>query len=161
MRELRRGRSARRHGALYPLHVRICDACFLVQLRTYVPPEDIFTEYACFSPYSSSWLEHAPRYADMITERLRLRPDKLVVELGSNDGCLLQAFIERGIPALGIEPAGSVAEVAVERGVPTVVAFFGADTGSATCRRGSSRRFARGQRTSSPRCPTSTTSWRG
>jgi SAM-dependent methyltransferase len=112
----------------YPLHVRICDSCFLVQLRAYVPPEEIFTEYAYFSSYSSSWLEHARRYADMISERLRLGPDKLVVELGSNDGYLLQAFVERGIPALGIEPAGNVAEVAVERGVPTVVAFFGTDT---------------------------------
>jgi SAM-dependent methyltransferase len=94
----------------------------------YAPPEEIFTEYAYFSSYSSSWLEHARRYADMISERLRLGPDKLVVELGSNDGYLLQAFVERGIPALGIEPAGNVAAVAVERGVPTVVAFFGADT---------------------------------
>jgi SAM-dependent methyltransferase len=112
----------------YPLHVRICDSCFLVQLRAYVPPEEIFTEYAYFSSYSTSWLEHARRYADMISERLPLGRDKLVVELGSNDGYLLQAFVERGIPVLGIEPAGNVAEVAVERGVPTVVAFFGADT---------------------------------
>jgi SAM-dependent methyltransferase len=112
----------------YPLHVRICDSCFLVQLRAYVPPEEIFTEYAYFASYSSSWLEHARRYADMISERLCLGPDKLVVELGSNDGYLLQAFVERGIPALGIEPAGNVAEVAAERGVPTMVAFFGAAT---------------------------------
>src|SRR5215216_2200184 len=112
----------------YPLHVRICDSCLLVQLRAYVPPEEIFTEYAYFSSYSTSWLEHARRYADMISERLRLGPDRLVVELGSNDGYLLQAFVERGIPALGVEPAGNVAEVAVERGVPTVVAFFGTDT---------------------------------
>jgi SAM-dependent methyltransferase len=112
----------------YPLHVRICDSCFLVQLRAYVPPEEIFTEYAYFSSYSTSWLEHARRYADMISERLRLGRDKLVVELGSNDGYLLQAFVERGISVLGIEPAGNVAEVAVERGVPTEVAFFGADT---------------------------------
>jgi SAM-dependent methyltransferase len=112
----------------YPLHVRICDSCFLVQLRAYVPPEEIFTEYAYFSSYSTSWLEHARRYANMISERLRLGRDKLVVELGSNDGYLLQAFVDRGIPVLGIEPAGNVAEVAVERGVPTEVAFFGADT---------------------------------
>jgi SAM-dependent methyltransferase len=112
----------------YPLHVRICDSCLLVQLRAYVPPEEIFTEYAYFSSYSTSWLEHARRYADMISERLRLGPDKLVVELGSNDGYLLQAFVERGIPALGIEPAANVAAVAVEHGVPTEVAFFGADT---------------------------------
>jgi SAM-dependent methyltransferase len=97
-------------------------------LRAYVAPEEIFTEYAYFSSYSSSWLEHARRYAEMISDRLRLGPGKLVVELGSNDGYLLQAFVERDIAALGIEPAGNVAEVAVERGVPTVVAFFGADT---------------------------------
>src|SRR5215217_6593627 len=106
----------------------LCDSCFLVQLRAYVPPEEIFTEYAYFSSYSTSWLEHARRYADMISERLPLGRDKLVVELGSNDGYLLQAFVDRGIPVLGIEPAGNVAEVAVERGVPTEVAFFGADT---------------------------------
>ena len=112
----------------YPLHVRICEGCFLVQLRAYVAPEQIFTEYAYFSSYSSSWIQHARHYADMISERLRLGPEHLVVELGSNDGYLLQGFVERGIPALGIEPAGNVAEVAIERGIPTLVAFFGADT---------------------------------
>jgi SAM-dependent methyltransferase len=112
----------------YPLHVRICEGCFLVQLRAYVAPEQIFTEYAYFSSYSSSWIQHARQYADMIIERLRIGPELLVVELGSNDGYLLEGFVERGIPALGIEPAGNVAKVATERGVPTLVAFFGADT---------------------------------
>jgi SAM-dependent methyltransferase len=112
----------------YPLHVRICEGCLLVQLRAYVAPEEIFTEYAYFSSYSSSWIEHARRYADMIIERLRLAPEHLVVELGSNDGYLLQGFVERGVPVLGIEPAGNVAKVATEKGVPTLVSFFGADT---------------------------------
>ena len=112
----------------YPLHVRVCERCFLVQLRAYVAPEEIFTEYAYFSSYSSSWIEHARRYADMMIERLRLGPERLVVELGSNDGYLLQRFVERGIPTLGIEPAGNVAKVATERGVPTLVAFFGVET---------------------------------
>jgi SAM-dependent methyltransferase len=112
----------------YPLHVRICEACFLVQLRAYVAPEKIFTEYAYFSSYSSSWIQHARRYADMIIERLGLGPERLVVELGSNDGYLLQWFVERGIRVLGIEPARNVAEVAAERGIPTLVEFFGADT---------------------------------
>ena len=112
----------------YPLHVRICESCFLVQLRTYVRPEDIFSEYAYFSSYSSSWVEHARQYTDMIIERLGLDPDRSVVELGSNDGYLLRGFVERRIPALGIEPAGNVAEVAVRQGIPTVVDFFGAGT---------------------------------
>jgi SAM-dependent methyltransferase len=112
----------------YPLHLRICERCFLVQLRAYVPPEEIFTEYAYFSSYSSSWVEHARRYADMIAERLRLGPNSFVVELGSNDGYLLEGFVERGIPTLGIEPAGNVAKAAVARGVPTLVAFFGTET---------------------------------
>jgi hypothetical protein len=112
----------------YPLHVRVCEGCFLVQLRAYVAPEEIFTEYAYFSSYSSSWIEHARRYADVMIERLRLGPERLVVELGSNDGYLLQRFVERGIPTLGIEPAGNVAKVATERGVPTLVAFFGVET---------------------------------
>jgi SAM-dependent methyltransferase len=112
----------------YPLHVRICEGCFLVQLRAYVAPEQIFTEYAYFSSYSSSWIQHARQYTDMIIDRLRLGSGHLVVEVGSNDGYLLQGFVERGVPALGIEPAGNVAKVATEKGVPTLVAFFGAAT---------------------------------
>ena len=111
----------------YPLHVWVCDRCFLVQLNEYVAAEDIFTEYAYFSSFSSSWLQHAEDYVAMITERLGLGPDSFVVELASNDGYLLQYFVERGIPCLGIEPAANVAASAVERGVPTDVSFFGAE----------------------------------
>ncbi len=111
----------------YPLHVWVCDRCFLVQLNEYVAAEDIFTEYAYFSSFSSSWLQHAEDYVAMITERLGLGPDSFVVELASNDGYLLQYFVERGIPCLGIEPAANVAASAIERGVPTDVSFFGAE----------------------------------
>ncbi len=111
----------------YPLHVWVCHRCFLVQLNEYVAAEDIFTEYAYFSSYSSSWLEHVKDYVAMITERLALGPSSFVVELASNDGYLLQYFVERGIPCLGIEPAANVAAVAIERGVPTDVSFFGAE----------------------------------
>ena len=84
----------------YPLPVRVCDACFLVQLDEYVRPDEIFTDYAYFSSYSTSWLEHARRYTDMIAERLSLGPDSRVVEIACNDGYLLQYFVEKGIPAL-------------------------------------------------------------
>jgi SAM-dependent methyltransferase len=111
----------------YPLQAYVCDECFLVQLEEYVAPADIFTEYAYFSAYSDSWLAHASGYVDMISERLGLDESSSVVELASNDGYLLQYFVERGIPALGIEPAANVAKAAEERGVETVVEFFGAD----------------------------------
>ncbi len=109
----------------YPLHVRVCEVCFLVQLEEYVKPEDIFTEYAYFSSYSDSWLAHAKAYVDMAVARFGLHAGSKVVELASNDGYLLQYFVERGIPALGVEPAGNVAEVALGKGIPTVVRFFG------------------------------------
>ena len=109
----------------YPLRVFVCDSCFLVQLQDYVGPEAIFTEYAYFSSFSSSWLQHASDYVGAITERLRLGAGNLVVELASNDGYLLQYFVERGIPVLGIEPARNVAAEATRRGVPTLVEFFG------------------------------------
>jgi len=108
----------------YPLHVWVCRKCFLVQLSEYVKPEEIFTEYAYFSSYSAAWLEHARDYVSMISERLALGSKSLVVELASNDGYLLQYFVQRGIPCLGIEPAANVAAAARERGVPTQVAFF-------------------------------------
>ncbi len=111
----------------YPLHAYVCDECYLVQLEEYVAPADIFTEYAYFSAYSDSWLAHASGYVDMISERLGLDEQSSVVELASNDGYLLQYFVKRGIPALGIEPAANVAKAAEERGVKTVVDFFGAD----------------------------------
>jgi hypothetical protein len=109
----------------YPLHVFVCSACFLVQLLEYVTPEHIFTEYAYFSSYSNSWLEHAKNYVEMITNRLELARDSLVVELASNDGYLLQNFVAKGIPVLGIEPAKNVAQVAIQKGIPSVTEFFG------------------------------------
>jgi SAM-dependent methyltransferase len=111
--------------AFYPLHAYVCSECFLVQVKEYVAPEGIFTEYAYFSSYSDSWLRHARTYVDMITERLGLDGRSHVVELGSNDGYLLQNFVRKGIPALGVEPAANVAAVARAKGVPTVVVLFG------------------------------------
>ncbi len=108
----------------YPLHVRVCRACLLVQVGEYVRAEEIFSEYAYFSSFSSAWLKHAEEYVSTITERLKLDSSSLVVELASNDGYLLQYFVTRGIPCLGIEPAANVAKAAVERGVETQVAFF-------------------------------------
>ena len=112
----------------YPLHVFACDQCHLVQLEALVPPEEIFTEYAYFSAYSSSWVEHARRYVEMIRARLALGPDDFVIELASNDGYLLQHFLGSGVPVLGIDPAANVVKDAEERGVPTLVRFFGRQT---------------------------------
>src|SRR4030095_15811347 len=109
----------------YPLHVRVCEECFLVQLQEYVPPDELFTEYACFSSSSESWVRHALTYADSMIERFGLTDDSLVVEVASNDGYLLQHFVARGVPVLGIEPAENVALDATERGIPTLVEFFG------------------------------------
>src|SRR6202022_1978724 len=99
----------------YPLHVKVCEKCFLVQLEEYVSPEHIFTEYAYFSSYSDSWLKHSSNYVAMISERLGLGAQSLAVELASNDGYLLQYFVERGIPVLGVEPAVNVAKAAEEK----------------------------------------------
>ena len=112
----------------YPLHVYVCEKCFLVQLEEFVSPKDIFTEYAYFSSYADSWIEHMRRYADAITDRLLLGKHSFVVEVASNDGYLLQHFVKKGIPVLGIEPAANVAKVAVAKGVPTLVKFFGEQT---------------------------------
>ncbi|MBV9816742.1 MAG: class I SAM-dependent methyltransferase [Solirubrobacterales bacterium] len=109
----------------YPLHARVCERCLLVQLEQFVSASDIFTEYAYFSSYSDSWVEHARRYVEMAVERFALGRDSLVMELASNDGYLLQHVVARGIPALGIEPAANVAVAARERGVETIVEFFG------------------------------------
>jgi SAM-dependent methyltransferase len=111
----------------YPLRADVCERCWLVQLERYVGPEEIFTEYAYFSSYSDSWVRHARDYTEMMIDRLGLGGDSLVVELASNDGYLLQHFLPAGVPVLGIEPARNVAEVAVERGVPTMTRFFGRD----------------------------------
>jgi hypothetical protein len=109
----------------YPLHVYVCDECFLVQLDAYVSAEHIFSEYAYFSSYSDSWVEHARVYTEQIVDRFNLSSRHQVVELASNDGYLLQHFVSKGIPSLGVEPAANVAEVAVRKGIPTVVKFFG------------------------------------
>lgn len=112
----------------YPLHVFVCGQCFLVQLHEYVSPADIFTEYAYFSSYADSWVQHAKRYTDMIVDRLTLTSKSFVVELASNDGYLLQHFVAKGIPVLGVEPAANVAKVALQKNVPTLVKFFGQQT---------------------------------
>jgi SAM-dependent methyltransferase len=108
----------------YPLHVRLCEECLLVQLEAYVDAGDIFRDYAYFSSYSDSWVAHAEAYTGAMVERFGLGPGSLVVELASNDGYLLQHFVRRGIPALGIDPAANVAEEARARGVETIVDFF-------------------------------------
>ena len=113
----------------YPLHVRLCDACLLVQLPAYVSGEDIFSDYAYFSSYSDSWVAHAKRYAEAMIGRLDLTPDSLVTEVASNDGYLLQHFQAAGVPVLGVEPAANVAEAAQARGIRTEVQFLGAETG--------------------------------
>jgi SAM-dependent methyltransferase len=115
----------------YPLCAWVCDACFLVQLESFESPEHIFADYAYFSSYSSSWLEHSRRYVEQMIERLDLDTSSRVVEIASNDGYLLQFFAQREIPVLGIEPAGNVAKVAEENGVPTLVEFFGRETARA------------------------------
>src|SRR5262249_45526759 len=109
----------------FPLHVLVCGECFLVQLAEYVKPENIFTEYAYFSSYSTSWLAHARRYCEAITARLGLGSNSEVFEIASNDGYLLQHFLPLGIPVTGIEPAANVAEVARQKNIPTLVEFFG------------------------------------
>jgi hypothetical protein len=115
--------------AFYPLHVRLCENCLLVQLPAYVAGEDIFSDYAYFSSYSDSWVAHAKRYATSMIESLKLGPDSLVTEVASNDGYLLQHFLAAGIPVLGVEPAANVAEAARARGITTEVHFLGAETG--------------------------------
>ncbi len=110
----------------YPLHAYVCETCLLVQLEEHVRPESIFAEYAYFSSYSVSWVEQARIYCNAMVERFGLSNESLVVELASNDGYLLQHFGPLGIPVLGVEPAINVAKVALEKGIPTRVEFFGA-----------------------------------
>ena len=115
--------------AFYPLQAYVCHKCYLVQVEEYVHGREIFGgEYAYFSSYSDSWLEHSRKYADMITERLGLTDQHFVVELASNDGYLLENFVAKGVPCLGVEPADNVAAVAMEKGVPTTVRYFGVET---------------------------------
>ena len=110
----------------YPLHVYVCEGCFLVQLQEYEKAENIFSDYAYFSSYSDTWLRHSRDYCRKMKDRFGLNAGSRVVEVASNDGYLLQYFVELGVPVLGIEPAANVARVAVEKGVPTLVRFFGA-----------------------------------
>ncbi|WP_171172390.1 class I SAM-dependent methyltransferase [Ruegeria sp. HKCCA0370] len=110
----------------YPLHAWVCNDCYLVQVEDAVPADEIFNaDYAYFSSYSDSWLAHARAYVEQMVDRLDLGPDDLVIEIASNDGYLLQYFVEKGIPVLGIEPSGSVAAAAEEKGVRTLVDYFG------------------------------------
>ncbi len=109
----------------YPLRVYVCENCFLVQLEEYVSPEHIFSEYAYFSSYADTWVQHARDYTEMIVERFKLNIHSQVVEIASNDGYLLQHFVAKGIPVLGIEPAKNIAKVAIEKGIPTFVEYFG------------------------------------
>lgn len=109
----------------FPLYVFVCEQCFLVQLKDCSTPDKIFSDYAYFSSFSDIWLQHARAYTDMITERTKLNAHSLVVEIASNDGYLLQYFMEKGIPVLGVEPAENVAKVAQEKGIPTRASFFG------------------------------------
>ncbi len=117
-----------RYEIFYPLRAFVCDQCWLVQVHEHVSGEDIFSHYAYFSSFSESWLAHARAYADMITRRLGLSEDSLVVEVASNDGYLLQNFVAKGIPALGIEPAANVAQAAIDKGINCLVKFFGVET---------------------------------
>lgn len=112
----------------YPLHAYVCEKCFLVQLEEYVAPDDIFSEYAYFSSYSDSWVEHARRYCQTMHRRFGLGNNSRVVEIASNDGYLLQHFVAMGVAVLGIEPAANVAEAARAKGIPTLVKFFGQKT---------------------------------
>ncbi len=120
--------------AFYPLHAWVCERCFLVQLQEFVAPDHIFSEYAYFSSYATTWVEHARRYAHMATQRFGLGPRSKVMEVASNDGYLLQHFVAAGVPVLGIEPAANVAKVAIERGVPTTVQFLGRASGLSIAR---------------------------
>ena len=114
--------------AFYPLHAYVCDACKLVQLQEFVSPQDIFEEYAYFSSFSTSWVEHARRYVDMACERFGLNERSRVMEIASNDGYLLQHFVAKGLNVLGIEPAANVAKAALAKGIPTTTRFFGRES---------------------------------
>lgn len=109
----------------YPLHAYVCRECFLVQLQEFVTPEGLFAEYSYFSSYSTSWVEHARVYAEMMIDRFGFDSGSRVFEIASNDGYLLQHFVARDVPVLGIEPALNVAEVAIARGIQTLSVFFG------------------------------------
>ena len=119
----------------YPLHVRLCGSCLLVQLPAYVSGKHIFSDYAYFSSYSDSWVAHAKRYADAMIDRFDLTPASLVIEVASNDGYLLQHFLARRVPVLGVEPAANVAQAARSRRIPTEVEFLTPESGHEIARR--------------------------
>jgi 2-polyprenyl-3-methyl-5-hydroxy-6-metoxy-1,4-benzoquinol methylase len=112
----------------FPLHALVCTNCFLVQLREFETPDNIFSDYAYFSSFSDSWLEHARTYVERMVDRFGIAGQHRVIEIASNDGYLLQYFAARGVPVLGVEPAANIAKVAEERGIPSLVRFFGTDT---------------------------------
>ncbi len=118
-------RDLARPEPLYPLHLYVCDRCFLVQVSEAISPETIFGDYAYFSSYSDSWLRHMKAFTEMVVARFGLNGQTQVIEIGSNDGYLLQYFVEKGIPVLGVEPARNVSAAAVTKGIPTITEFFG------------------------------------
>jgi hypothetical protein len=113
---------------VYPLHAYVCEGCHLVQLVAYESPQQIFGDYLYFSSFSDSWLKHAEVYVNRMISRFGLGASSKVVEVASNDGYLLQYFKQQGIPVLGVDPAANVAKAAIEKGIPTEVAFFGVET---------------------------------
>jgi SAM-dependent methyltransferase len=129
----------------YPLTVYVCEQCLLVQLPGVETPDQIFSDYVYFSSYSDTWLAHVRAYCEAMIARLGLDAGTLVVEIASNDGYLLQYFCSAGIPVLGVEPAANVAAVARQKGVETVVRFFGADTARALATEGRTARLLRGE----------------
>jgi len=118
---------AQRDEALYPLHAYVCERCLLVQLEQFETPQQIFSDYAYFSSYSDTWLEHARSYAQRMIAQMRLGPGHLVIEIASNDGYLLQYFKQAAVPVLGIEPAHNVAAAAIAKDIRTLTEFFGTE----------------------------------
>ncbi|MEX2453342.1 MAG: class I SAM-dependent methyltransferase [Rhodospirillaceae bacterium] len=123
-----RAADLRRSELYHPLHAYVCDSCHLVQLEEFETPERIFSDYAYFSSYSRSWLSHCEAYCRAMVARFGLDRSSQVIEIASNDGYLLKNFVPAGIRVLGVEPAVNVARVAMDRGIPTMVAFFGRET---------------------------------
>jgi SAM-dependent methyltransferase len=121
----------------YPLHAYVCQQCYLVQLEEFESPSRIFDDYAYFASYSETWVEHAKTYCEMAIQRFQLGPQSRVIEIASNDGYLLQHFVKRDIPVLGIEPAANVATAAIGKGIPTCIEFFGEATARTLTAQGS------------------------
>ena len=119
---------ADRMEPFYPLHAYVCSACFLVQLAAFESPQEIFGDYLYFSSFSQSWLNHAETYVARMADRFALGASSQMVEIASNDGYLLQYFAKRGVGVLGVEPAANVAAAAIQKGLPTEIAFFGTET---------------------------------